>query len=58
VEEVVVVVVEVTSVATFEHAAEIFFAGQSAMDEGVGTTNRFWKARVVDDTVTDSTAGA
>jgi len=58
VEAVVVVVVEVNPVATFEHAAEIFFAGQLAMNEGVGTPDRFWKAKVVDNTVTDSTAVA
>lgn len=58
VEVVIVVVVEVTPVATLEHAAEIFFAGQLAMNEGVGTPDRFWNAKVVDDTVIDSTAVA
>ena len=58
VEAVVVVVVEVTPVATFEHAAEIFFAGQLAINEGVGKPDRFWNAKVVDDIVTDSTAVA
>jgi hypothetical protein len=43
VEAVVVVVVEVKPVATWEHAAEIFLAGQLAMKEGVGTATHFWK---------------
>lgn len=55
-EAVTVVVDEIEPVATCEHAAEIFFAGQLAMNDGVGIADRFWNTKVVDVSVVASMA--